>query len=230
MIGRLARFFIGAILYFSVATLAAEGIMAAYVASAWRIDRERLVAMLAAARGLIPVGPAEPRAPEPQSEEQPSYDQILEMRAVHDKNLRFREQSLADSLRQLRLDQQKLSDERSRYLAERANYEEQLAAARKAATSAGREEVRTILQTLKPKQAKEMLAQMLEEKGVADVVSLLSGMTDAKRAKILGEFKTPEENAKIKEVLRLIEQGGPEAGLADKAQQRLQQPPQGTPP
>ena len=186
--------------------------------------------MLAAARGLIPVGPAEPRAPEPQSEEQPSYDQILEMRAVHDKNLRFREQSLADSLRQLRLDQQKLSDERSRYLAERANYEEQLAAARKAATSAGREEVRTILQTLKPKQAKEMLAQMLEEKGVADVVSLLSGMTDAKRAKILGEFKTPEENAKIKEVLRLIEQGGPEAGLADKAQQRLQQPPQGTPP
>jgi hypothetical protein len=225
MIGRLARLLIAAVLYFSAATLMAEGIMAAYVASAWRLDREKLVTMLAAARGMLPAGPAEPHALEPRPEEQPSYEQILEARAIHDTNLELREQSLASALVQLRLDQRKLGEAQSRYLAERAKYEEELAAAKKLAASTGREEVRRILQAMKPKQAKETLLQMLDDKETAEVVALVSGMTDAKQAKIFAEFKTPEENAKVKEVLRLIRRGEPETGLADKAQERLQQPP-----
>ena len=216
MIGRLARLFIAVVLYFSAATLMAEGIMAAYVASAWRLDREKLVAMLAAARGMLPASPAEPQAREPRSEEQPSYDQVLEARRNARCESALREQSLASALVQLRVDQRKLGEEQSRYLAERAKYAEELAAAKKLAASTGREEVRRILQAMKPKQAKETLVQMLDDKETADVVALLSGMPDAKQAKIFAEFKTAEENAKIKEVLRLIRQGEPDNGLANK--------------
>ncbi|MGO8752375.1 MAG: hypothetical protein ACLQNE_41075 [Thermoguttaceae bacterium] len=225
MIGRLARLSIAALLYFSAATLMAEGIMAAYVTSAWRLDREKLVAMLAAARGMLPAGPTEPQAVEPRSEEQPSYDQILEARAIHDTNLHLRELSLASALVQLRSDQRKLSEEQSRYLAERAKYQEELAAAKKIAASAGQEAIRGLLQAMKLKQAKETLLQMLDDKETAEVVALLSGMPEAKQAKIIAEFKTAEENAKIQEVLRLIRQGEPETSLASKAQERLQQPP-----
>ena len=46
-------------------------------------------------------------------------------------------------------------------------------------------------------------------------------MTDAKRAKIIGEFKTPDETDKLREVLRRIREGEPRAGLAEKTQKQL---------
>ena len=46
-------------------------------------------------------------------------------------------------------------------------------------------------------------------------------MTDSKRAKILAEFKTPEETKKIEDVLRLIRKGVPEAPLAQQTLEKL---------
>jgi len=79
------------------------------------------------------------------------------------------------------------------------------------------------LQTIKPKQAKELLVQMLENNEIDQVVLLLSGLSETKRAKILAEFKTPDENKRLSEVLRLIRQGQPGTSIADKAQQQFSQ-------
>ena len=87
-------------------------------------------------KALIPAGPPESHAPEPPSEEQPSYEQILETRAIHDKSLRFREQSMADSLRQLRLDQQKLTEENARLREQLRAAQESLAQAEERASAA----------------------------------------------------------------------------------------------
>ena len=62
---------------------------------------------------------------------------------------------------------------------------------------------------------------MLAKNEIQDVVALLAPMTDGKRAKIIGEFKTPEETQKIDEVLRLIRRGEPEAGATVNARQQL---------
>ena len=63
----------------------------------------------------------------------------------------------------------------------------------KGAAATGSEDVRRTLETIKPKQAKELLVLMLEQKEMDDVVVLMAGMPDGKRAKIIAEFKTPAE-------------------------------------
>lgn len=226
MISRLANLAFAALLYFSFATLIAEGIMASYVWSNWHLDREKIARLVAVARG-IELG--EPQAsvvppPDAAAPEQPSYDQIVEARAAKDKDLELREQALASALAQLQSDQQKLAENEKRYKLDRADFETKLAAATQSATSEGQEDVRRILQTVKPKQAKEFLQGMLESKEMDEVVLLLSGMTDSKRAKILAEFKTPEETKSIEEVLRLIRKGVPEAPLAQQTLDKLRPP------
>ncbi len=86
----------------------------------------------------------------------------------------------------------------------------------RSAVANGREDVRRTLEAIKPKQAKVLLAQMLDQKELDEVVALLDGMTENKRAKIIAEFKTPAEVEQLGEVLRRIRQGAPAATVAEK--------------
>ncbi len=219
--GRLMRGLWGAVLYFALATLIAEGIIALYAIHTWGIDEARLQRMLAAARGQTEPPPSPPASAPPETPEVPSYQQVLEARALRDANLRLREEALAHALADLRTSQQKLAEDLKRFKLQRADYERQLAELQSGTVAAGREEVRRILQSIRPKQAKEILIQMLDNQETQEVVALLTGMTDSKRAKILGEFKTPEETKKIEDVLRLIRQGEPKAGVVQSAMDRL---------
>jgi hypothetical protein len=224
MIGRLANLAWGALLYFSLGTLIAEGIMIGYVTSKWKLDRDKIAQVVAVARGLQ--SEAAPAEAEPVREETPaeqaSYAQVLELRAAKDKNLQLREQALANAAAQIQTERLKLADDEKRYKLDRADYESKLAAATKQAKSTGQDEVRRILESLKPKQAKEFLQGMLDNKELDEVVLLLSGMGDSKRAKIFAEFKTPDETKKLEEVLAQIRKGVPEAPLARQAMEKLQ--------
>lgn len=219
--GRLMRGLWGLVLYFALATLIAQSIMALYAVRTWGIDAERLRQVLAVARGETQTAPASPPPAVAEKPEMPSYQQVLEARALRDVNLRLREEALAHALADLRNSQQKLAEDWKRFKVQRADYERQLAELQSGNVAAGREEVRRILQSVRSKQAKEILMQMLDNKETQEVVALLTGMTDSKRAKILGEFKTPEETQKIEEVLRLIRQGEPKAGVVQSAMDRL---------
>ncbi len=218
--GRLIRGLWGAVLHFALATLVAEAIIAIYAVRTWGIDRERVERILAVARGETPAPPPSSAPPAPETPEMPSYQQVLEARALRDANLRLREEALAHALADLQASRQKLAEDLKRFRAQRADYEKQLAELQSGSLAAGREEVRRILQSIRPKQAKEVLVQMLDNKETQEVVALLTGMTDSKRAKILGEFKTPEEIQKIEEVLRIIRQGEPKTGVIQSAMDR----------
>ena len=97
------------------------------------------------------------------------------------------------------------------------------------AAATGLENVRQTLQSLKPKQAKELIAQRLEKGDIDVVVKLLTDMPDSKRAKIIAEFKTVTEMEQIGEVLDRIRQGQPAKGLIDETGKKLQ-PPKGPGP
>jgi flagellar motility protein MotE (MotC chaperone) len=226
MIGKLLRGLISLVIYLCVATVLAEGILLVWYARAWQVDRDRLVRMFAAAQGVDLETVKEQAAaerPEP-STEQPSYDQVLEARAVKARNLELREQALRGSLGQLQSEQRKLADEKKRVQQLREGFQNELLAMQKGATATGREDVRRTLETLKPKQAKELLALMLKKKELDEVVTLMSGMTDAKRAKIIAEFKAPEEAEQLSEVLRRIREGLPNAAMAENTQKQLEPP------
>jgi hypothetical protein len=215
------------VLYFCLATIVAEVILAAQFWVKWNMDRSRLVQMLAVAQGVDLLATREEAGLDRDevSAGQVSYQEILESRAAKDLNLQLREQALDNTLDQVRSDREQLSEAQQLYDRDRAQYEAQLAELQQGAEAAGREEVRRILESVKPKQAKELLVEMLGNSELDAVVMLLREMPDSKRAKIVGEFKTPEETQKIDEVLRMIRQGAPESDLAGAAQQQLNQNP-----
>ena len=135
----------------------------------------------------------------------------------------FRELSLRNALDQFKVQKRQLADEDERLQEQAAEFAAQVKSLKEGAEASGREVVVRTLQTIKPKQAKEQLAQMLANNEDDQVVLLLSGLPETNRAKILAEFKTPDENKKLAEVLRLIRQGQPGASIADKAQQQSSQ-------
>ena len=52
MIGRLLRSSGALIVYFCVGTVMAQAVLAGYVASAWELNRDKLIQILAIARGI----------------------------------------------------------------------------------------------------------------------------------------------------------------------------------
>jgi flagellar motility protein MotE (MotC chaperone) len=226
MIGKLLRGLVAIVVYLCIATMIAEGVLVAWYARAWQVDRGKLLHMLAAAQGVNLDAIKEQGQDErpAASTEQPSYEQVLESRAAKTRNLELREQALRDNLQRLQSEQRKLADEYKRLQQLREGFQGDLLAERKKAAATGNEDVLRTLETLKPKQAKEQLALMLEKKELDEVVRLMSGMADGKRAKIIAEFKTPGEVEQIGEILRRIRQGLPNAAVAENAQKRLETP------
>jgi hypothetical protein len=231
MIARLLHVLGAVVACICVATVIAAGILGTYYTRTWQLDREKLVRMLAVAEGadleaIVENARGEKESP---STEQPSYEQILEARAAKTRNLELREQALRSGLVQFQTAQRKLADDRTQFQQLRESFQGELAAMEKGAAAAGREDARRTLETLKPKQAKELVVQMLARKELDEVVILLAGMPEAKRAKIIAEFKTRDENEQVGEVLRRIRQGLPAAAVAENTQRQLQ-PPKGPGP
>ncbi len=223
MIGRLFQTLSATVLYFCLATVIAEGILVFHFWGKWQMDHTKLVQMIGIAQGVDPLAmhPKAAEGHEQTTNEQPSYEQVLAAQAAKDLNLRLREQSLANSLAALESDQQNLAQSVQQYTQQRQQYETQLEALENEATVAGRDVNLRTLQSLKPKQAKELIVHMLQNNEQDAVVLLLRDMSDSKRAKIIGEFKTPEECAKIDDILRLIRNGAPEAIVANGAAKQL---------
>jgi hypothetical protein len=206
-----------------VGTVLSAASVGGYLAVKWDVNQTKLTQILAVARGIeLPAPAAKPdKTPPEPSLDQASYDQLLEARAAKFRNLELREQALRGGLEQLRHDQRRLAEENALVNKARQNLQTQLTAIDKEATDAGWEQNRLSLQSIKAKQAKELLLAMLAKNEMADVVALLTPMSDTKRAKIISEFKTPEEIQKIDEVLRLIRRGEPRTTAAANVRQQL---------
>jgi hypothetical protein len=225
MIGKLLRAIGAIVVYTCVATIIAEGVLALHFGRAWKLNRDKCIQMLAIAQGVDLAAIREEALGEREepSREQPSYNQVLEARAVKTRNLELREQSLRGSLVQLQTEQRKLNDEKTRLAGLREAFKGELAATEKGALATGREETCRTLESLKAKQAKELLVQMLDKKEIDEVVAIVTGMSENKRAKIIAEFKSQTENEQIGEVLNRIRQGTPAANIADNTQKQIGQ-------
>jgi len=227
--GRLLGGLTTLLVYLCAATLLSEVVVAGYLWSAWKLDQAKLLRMMAVAQGAES---AEDEAKEkeaetkkePASEEQASFAEVLERRAVKTRDLELREQSLDKALDEVKFQQQIVDSDRQKEQELMTRFTAELKSLKEGAQASGRELVRRTLETVKPRQAKEQLFEMLQNNEMDQVVMILAGMQESRRAKILAEFKTPEENRKLAEVLRRLREGQPESSLVD----RTDQPP--TPP
>lgn len=223
MMARLFDTAAGLLVYFLAATLVAELIVAGYVWWAWRVDVPRLAHVVAVAQGVeVPaVAAGDEAAAEKVPPEEVSYEAIVDRRARLFRDLELRELAMDNAVAQLDAQQQHLSERQQQQKRLTQQFESHLKTLKEGAEAEGREVVRATLQSLSPSQAKEQLFEMLDAGELDEVVMLLAEMQSSNRAKILSEFKTPEEAERLAEILKRILQGAPEASLADQAMNQL---------
>jgi hypothetical protein len=204
-----------------VGTIITQVLLAAVLWPKMKLNRERVSQIAAIAQGVDIFRQEDAKGPPPLEGEQVSYQEILESRAVKFRNLELREQQLRNNLAQVQSEESKLADEMKRYKQLSNGFTAQLTELRQNAVSTGMEDVRRTLESIRPKQAKELLLEMLDKKEIDVVVSLLKQMPEKKRANIIGEFKG-DDNEKLSEVLRRLREGQPEIKAADNAQAKLE--------
>jgi hypothetical protein len=204
--------------YFCVATLIAQASALAYFRATGQLDDKKLAGIANILKGIDP-SPAKDQSdkppPEPALEEEPSLEDREMRHDLAERNLELREQSVKSALDRVSYEKNSLTEEKERYELIKDTFEAQLAALREGALSSGRESVRLIWENIKPKQAKEQILKMLDDGELNEVVTILTAMPIAKRAKIVGEFKTPDEAEKLDEILTQILEGVPEVDLID---------------
>jgi flagellar motility protein MotE (MotC chaperone) len=176
---------------------------------AWKLTPEKIHTAVAAARGTLPppvtsvAGPVGPKEPP----EEPSYYDILEKRANTYRDLELKEKLLNSFKDELLTRETTLEKKEDGLKRREKTLEERVAQVKEEAENAGIEAVRRTLESLRPSQAKELIQEMLARNEDAQVVALLQGMNDSKRARIIGEFRTPEETAKIADILKQLREG-----------------------
>jgi hypothetical protein len=225
--GRVFGMIAALVVYLSVATVLAAGAGLVYLRASGKLDEQKLARIVALVQGLEQTeapSDAGGEANKNQDAEQPSYDDREKARQLHSRQLEMRELALKSGLERIRFEQRVLTEDKDRYERLKVAFEEQLAALRDGAKSSGRENIRLIWENIKPKLAKAQILEMLQAQEINEVVAILSAVPIARRAKIISEFKTPDEEAKLDEILRLIRQGVPETNLIDKTRSQIQEP------
>jgi hypothetical protein len=156
---------------------------------------------------------------------QPSLADLARARAARSRDLELREGAAASLLDELRAERIKLTEETSRYKRVKTEFETQLQQLRDSALATNEENVRLIIENIKPRQAKDQLMRMIRTQQMPAAVVLLASMPIAKRAKVIGEFKTDEESQKLAEMLKMIRESEPELELVDSARSKLEKKP-----
>ncbi len=146
----------------------------------------------------------------------PTLEEVARAKAQLQRDLELREQTLRSRAEQLRIERAAFIDEMKNFDLRKAQYEEELAKLRDDITSAGQANARQILETIKPKQAKDQLLRMIDADAQDAAVTTLALMSPARRAKVIAEFKSPDDNRKLADILRRIREAEPEAGIIEK--------------
>lgn len=210
-------------------TLISVVVIAVMLWSKGAFSDERLLGMFAALQG-IQTSPPSISAAHATDAEQASIEQVLSSRMKASLDLDLRESAIDKALGDLRTIETSLQNETKRLDSWKQSFDKRLADLQTAAADTSLREVQQTLETIKPQQAKEQLVKMLEDpKSPTDdpmeaIVRILKAMPLDKRKKILEQFKTPEDNKILAEILRMIRLGGSDSDLLRDTRGQLQQP------
>jgi flagellar motility protein MotE (MotC chaperone) len=149
--------------------------------------------------------------------ETPSYDEILQSRALAGLEMDMRYRAQTTYLQELRTIEERLRAEQERFDTRRDAFNRKLEDLLQGVGDASLKELQRTLESLQPKQAKVQLLKMLQDESIDQVVAIVKAMPLDKRRKILGEFTTPEEQERLAAILQRIGDGEPERSLIEAA-------------
>jgi hypothetical protein len=223
--GKLLGMLVSLLAAVCVATVISAATLIAFYGQSWKVNHERFMQALSILQGKSPESLLPPPPPKKNTDgEQPAYEQVLAAQKLKALDLEQRELTVRANLQQFQEELDKIAEEKKRVQAIRDDLQAELENQNSGIKTAGTQNVLQTLQSLKPKQAKELLKMKLDKGDTDVVVTLLAGMTDSKRAKIIAEFKTATEMEQIGEVLNRIRQGQPTAEMLNATGKKLQSP------
>jgi hypothetical protein len=211
------------ITYFCIATVLAQGALVGYLWSRGALSRDKLNQMTWVARGELH---AAARRAAGKSDAEKSSVTLADIESSHSVRLRqleLREQAAQNVLQQVRFEMDTLTSAKDRFDRVYETFKKQLGQDKAAAIAAGNENARLLLESIKPKQSKELIMAMLEADEIDEVVTLFEAMPIVKRAKIAAEFKTEEETKKLDDILRRIRRGLPNSAVIEQTQKDLEE-------
>ena len=214
--------------YLCVATVLAQVICVAMFANSGTFSKDRLYSLMALVYGIDEDAIRDDIQKEDEPEEdneEPDMQQIIDARAQRHLALDFRIQALDNGIENLRNMQSSLVEERRRYDQLKQSFDQRLKALEEGVQDEAIVELQRTLEALDPRQAKEQVLMMLERDNAAmiDVVRLLKAMSTDKRKKIMGEFRSDEEQQKLADILDEILRGAPDTTILGEARDQLQQ-------
>jgi hypothetical protein len=220
-----------AIIAFCVATVVSLGVLGGMLWMKGALTGDRSLAILAAIYGIsTDSAKAKDPAQVDTNPEQPSFEAVIERRALASLDLDLRESALDKSLQDLRNLEAQIKTERGRLDLWKQSFDSRIASLQSGRSDQAIVELQQTIEALQPKQAKDQILQILDtppksadDQPLQDVVNLLKNMPLDKRKKILAEFKLPEETQKLAEILREIRLGMPESELLRDTRKQLQQ-------
>ncbi|HZZ73860.1 MAG TPA: hypothetical protein VFE24_16530 [Pirellulales bacterium] len=211
---------------FCVGTVLSLMLGIGYLSMTGKLNKEKIGRIIAVAQGLEIAAP--PAAAPASSANKPapeahSLDELDQMRSLKIRQMDLRELNLTNGMEMISSIKQYIDKEKQLHSEVHDAFKNELEERNRAVNKQSRDSLRELWEALKPKLAKEEILRMMETGAKEDIVAILSAMPISKRAKIVSEFKTEEDTAKLDELLQMIRQGQPETTIIDKTRQRLDQ-------
>jgi hypothetical protein len=188
------------------ATVVSLAIVVGYAFAKGYLDRQKVEQFAAIAHGveMVTKREAEQKAAAQVTTEKPSLEAIEMRRAAIAANMELRENTVRDMVNEFKKLQRALEEEKERFGQIVSAYKSGLENERKKAIDEGRRQFQSIVESMKPKQAKEQLLLKYKEQKIEVVVEAMKNMEETKRVKVLAEFKTAEDQEILAKILEQI--------------------------
>jgi hypothetical protein len=202
-----------------VATLLAMGIGAGYLAATGKIDRGKLLKIMAVVHNVdIADSKTGSTAPSPA---QVSFEEIEKRRDLSSLNLEAKTIALSDGLQEVRLQRELLAEDTTRLKRLKTEFDDQLTEIEAQATLDGFDKQRQIWTKIEATLVKDQIMDMVEADEIDDVVTILAEMPVKNQAEIISEFirTDDKERVAVDEILRRIRKSLPKTALIDQTQE-----------
>jgi hypothetical protein len=188
------------------ATVVSLAIVAGYAMSKGYLDKDNVEQFAAIAHGveMITKREAEQLAKAQVTAEKPSLEAIEMRHAASAANTELKENTLRDMVNEFKRLQRGLEEEKDRFGQIVSAYETRLKKEKEKAIDEGRRQFQSIVESMKPKQAKEQLLLKYKEQKIEVVVEAMKNMEETKRVKVLAEFKSAEDQEILAKILENI--------------------------
>ena len=201
--GKLLGMFGTVMVYFCIASVITLAMLLVYAKTKGFLDPEKVATMLAVARGdALPT--AKGSEGEKEKPKNTTYEELEQFRQLRERNLELREQAMRNQRDLLASERLKLQSAIEQFSDDKQEYAKNLVENQDQAIKQGRDNIRQLWETVKPKLAKELILNMIDKGELREVAAIMKDMTIAKQAKIVAEFKSEPEQTKLDDLLRLL--------------------------